>query len=61
MVHLLVAIEDLGEYIRCLDTSKMNKNNECPLVTWSYYDKDGIVFSDNNFYTYFMGQIEDCL
>lgn len=57
----LVVFEENGEYITCLDTSKMNKNNECPVVTWSNYDLDGIVFKENSFYSYLLQQIEDYL
>lgn len=55
----LVVFEDLGEYVVCLETSKMDENGECPVVTWSYHDNDGIAFCEDNFYTYFLNQIED--
>lgn len=36
----MVVIEDVGEFIYCLDTSKM-KRNECPVVDWAQNDGMG--------------------
>lgn len=57
----LVVFEDLGEYVVCLDTKEMNEEGECPVVTWSCHDNDDIVFSEENFYTYFLEQLEEYL
>lgn len=57
----LIVFEENGEYITCMDTSKMDENNECPVVTWSNYDLDGIVFKEDNFYSYFLERIDDYL
>ncbi len=57
----LVVFRDVGEYVVCLETKKMDKNAECPVVTWSYHDKDGIIFCEKNFYIYFLKCVEECL
>lgn len=55
----LVVFEENGDYISCMETDKMNDENECPIVTWSIFDNDGIVFLEKDFYTYFLSRIED--
>lgn len=57
----LVVFEENGDYVTCMDTSKMNEEDECPVVTWSVYDSDGIVFKEDNFYSYLLSKIEDYL
>ena len=57
--HNLIVFEENGDYISCLETDKMNTNNECPVVTWSVYDEDGIVFLEEDFSSYFLSRVEE--
>jgi len=59
--HNLVVFEETGEYVVCLDTSRIDEEGECPVVTWSDYDNDGVVFSEKNFYMYFLNKLDDYL
>ena len=57
----LVVFEENGDSVTCLDTENMNENNECPIVTWSIYDEDGVVFLDEDFCSYFLELVEECI
>lgn len=57
--HNLIVVEENGDYVTCLETDKMNKDKECPVVTWSCYDEDEIVPLEKDFYTYLLNRIED--
>ena len=39
----------------------MNENNECPIVIWSIYDEDGVVFLNEDFCSYFLELVEECI
>lgn len=57
----LVVIENLEEYVCCLDTSKLIKG-ECPVVEWDQLGGIGDEYSDNLFiylYERFTEAIED--
>lgn len=56
----LVVIADVGEYIYCLDLRTKDRE-DCPIVSWSYYDKDGIVKTSNSFYKFLIDDIEDTI
>lgn len=51
----LMVIENCDEYVVCIDVVK-NK-----IVTWSAYDKDGIVNKNVDFYDYFIDCIENAI
>jgi hypothetical protein len=56
----LVVIEDVGEWIYCLDTDRI-KDNECPVVTWSMHDKDGVIERNDNFYEYLLDNLNEAI
>lgn len=53
----LVVLQNYGDYVACLDTSKI-ENNECAVVTWSQYDNGKILKKADNFYNYFLGELQ---
>ncbi len=55
----LVVIQDYGDYVKCIDTSKCNENNESPIVNWSCYDNGDIDFVSDAFINYFWEILED--
>ena len=57
----IVGIEEYGGSVTCLDTGNMNENNECPIVIWSIYDEDGVVFLNEDFCSYFLELVEECI
>ena len=57
MPKQLVVIEHLGDYVTCIDTLK----SEGEVVNWSWLDDGKIVKIADNFETYFIGKLEDCL
>lgn len=56
----LIVIEDLGEYIYCLDLNRM-KNDECPVVNWSMNDNDGVIDKYDNFYEFIISRFSDTI
>ncbi|GFZ30402.1 antitoxin YobK [Clostridium zeae] len=56
----LIVIQDIGEWVYCLDTNRMSKC-ECPVVTWSMHDRDGIIFRNNNFYEYLLDSLKEAI
>lgn len=56
----LVVIQDIGEWVYCLDTNRFD-GEECPVVTWSMHDKDGIINRDNNFYEYLLDSLNNAI
>ncbi len=59
MDHALVVIQDLGDYVRCIDTGRRDGNNESPIVNWSCHDNGGIVDESDSFLHYFWEILED--
>ena len=55
----LVVIQDYGDYVKCIDTSKCDENNESPIVNWSCYDRGDIDFVSDTFMNYFLEILED--
>ncbi|WP_052712072.1 SMI1/KNR4 family protein [Domibacillus indicus] len=49
----LIVIEDLGEYVYCLDVSRL-KDGDCPVVNWSMHDSDGAIITTSSFYDYLL-------
>ncbi|WP_160680565.1 SMI1/KNR4 family protein [Clostridium sp. C8-1-8] len=56
----LVVVADVGEWVYCLDTNRM-KNCECPVITWSMHDKDGIIDINNNFYEFLLESLNEAI
>ena len=55
----LVVIENMDEYVYCLDASQMN-NNECPIVDWD--QSNGIGKKRyNNLYCYLYDRFNDAI
>ncbi|MGG3798565.1 SMI1/KNR4 family protein [Metabacillus fastidiosus] len=55
----LVVIENVDEYVYCLDTAQMN-NNECPIVDWD--QSTGIGKKQyNNLYSYLYDRFNDAV
>lgn len=53
----LVILQNHGDYVACLDTSKI-ENNECIVVTWSQYDNGDNLKKADNFYNYFLDELQ---
>lgn len=51
----LIVIEDSDEWIECIDTTNGN------IVTWSIYDKNGVVFAYNSFYEYLLDSFQEAI
>lgn len=51
----LLVIEDCDEYVVCIDS--LNGK----IVSWSKYDKDGVIAVSDNFYEYFIERIENAI
>ena len=56
----LVVIQDIGEWVYCLDTNRF-EGEECQVVTWSMHDKDGIIYRNNNFYEYLLDSLNEAI
>lgn len=54
-----VVVEDCGEFVMCLDTSKMVKN-ECPVVSWARGNKT-INHRYDNFYDYLLDELNEAI
>lgn len=54
----LVVIENAGEYIYCLNTSKM-KNNECPVIAWNRQGGLDNYNTTKNFYEFLSQRLLD--
>jgi len=57
----LIVISHVDEFGYCLDTNRMDENNECPIVSWSNYDKDGIIDHHKNFYEFLLKEIDNAI
>jgi antitoxin YobK len=55
----LVVIENMDEYVYCLDTAQMN-NNECPIVDWDQSFGVGKK-RYNNLYSYLYDRFKDAI
>ncbi len=51
----LLVIEDRDEYVHCIDTISKQ------IVSWSKYDNDGIIKVADNFYKYFLDNIDNAI
>ena len=51
----LLVIEDLGEYVKCIDTTNGK------VVSWSKNDKDGVIDVADSFYEYFIEMIHNAI
>ena len=51
----LLVIENCDEYVVCIDSSNGK------VVSWSKYDKDGVIAVANDFYEYFMDSVENAI
>lgn len=56
----LVVVEDVGEWVYCLDTDRI-KDSECPVVTWSIHDKDGAIERNDTFYEYLLDSLNEAI
>lgn len=54
----LVVIEDAGEYVYCLYTSRM-ENNECPVIAWNRPDGMDDFNTAKNFHEFFSQRLTD--
>ncbi|MGM0805596.1 MAG: SMI1/KNR4 family protein [Bacillota bacterium] len=54
----LVVIEDAGEYVYCLYTSRM-ENNECPVIAWNRPDGMDDFNTAKNFYEFLSQRLID--
>lgn len=55
----LVVIENIDEYVYCLDTAQMN-NNECPVIDWDQASGIGKKHY-NNLYNYLYDRFNDAI
>jgi len=56
----LVVIEDIDEYAYCLDTSKMEmENNECPVIAWNKQGGLDYYNTAENFYEFLSQRLLD--
>ena len=51
----MLVIEDCDEYVCCIDTVSKE------IVSWSKYDKDGIIKVADDFYNHFLENIENAI
>ncbi len=51
----LLVIEDCDEYVHCIDTVSKQ------IVSWSKYDNDGIIKVADDFYKYFLDNIDNAI
>lgn len=51
----LIVIENLDEYVRCIDT------NSGKIVSWSKHDKDGVILEADDFYSHFIEEINNAI
>lgn len=51
----LLVIEDCDEYVHCIDTISKQ------IVSWSKYDNDGIIKVADDFYKYFLDNIDNAI
>ncbi|MBZ5753276.1 SMI1/KNR4 family protein [Metabacillus rhizolycopersici] len=52
----LVVIENCGEYVYCLDTSKL-ENNECPIIVWDRQAGIDEMIEANNFFEFLLERL----
>ncbi|WP_316397512.1 SMI1/KNR4 family protein [Metabacillus litoralis] len=52
----LVVIENCGEYVYCLDTSKL-ENNECPVIVWDRQAGIDEMIEANNFFEFLLERL----
>ncbi|MGD6796014.1 SMI1/KNR4 family protein [Metabacillus indicus] len=55
--HLIV-IEDVGEYVNCLDISDIS-DEDCYVVTWSMHDNDGVINKTKSFFDFLLYRFYD--
>lgn len=51
----LLVIENCDEYVHCIDVVTKE------VVSWSCYDKDGVIKVNNNFYEFFLDNIDNAI
>ncbi|MEZ3445333.1 MAG: SMI1/KNR4 family protein [Lachnospiraceae bacterium] len=59
MEQTLVVIQDLGEYVRCIDTGQSDERGEAPIVNWSCHVNGKVVTEKDSFLNYFLEVLED--
>ncbi|SFT02315.1 SMI1/KNR4 family protein [Marininema halotolerans] len=52
-----VVVEDCGEYVYCLDTSRM-ENGECPIINWAIWEPIAIDKFDD-FYSFLVDRFQE--
>jgi antitoxin YobK len=57
----LIVICHVDEFGYCLDTNRTDENGECPVISWTNFDKDGIIDHHKNFFEFLLDEIDNAI